>query len=115
MSNYLFVYRAPQDYLAGAEGIAEAWQSWFEELGSSLVDTGNPVFDRRRGSLGSTPPRPALGPASCSAGSQPSPGSSTTSTKGVISRRRVRLLLDRGPGVEASRPDEELQSASSRT
>ncbi len=46
MSNYLFVYRAPKDY-EGDEDTARAWQSWFEALGSNLLDRGNPAFERR--------------------------------------------------------------------
>ena len=46
MSNYVFVYRAPTDYEGGSVDAFAAWQTWFEELGPSLVDAGNPVFSR---------------------------------------------------------------------
>ncbi len=46
MSQYLFVYRAPTDYGAGTEDAAGAWRAWFQDLGPSLLDLGNPVFAR---------------------------------------------------------------------
>jgi len=46
MSSYVFVYRAPKDYDGGSIDAFAAWQAWFEELGASLVDAGNPVFSR---------------------------------------------------------------------
>jgi hypothetical protein len=47
MSNYVFVYRAPKDYEGGTSDAFAAWQAWFEQLGASLVDAGNPVFTRQ--------------------------------------------------------------------
>lgn len=46
MSSYVFVYRAAKDYDGGSIDAFAAWQAWFEELGASLVDAGNPVFSR---------------------------------------------------------------------
>jgi hypothetical protein len=45
MTTYLFSYRMPADYTPGRPGIHEAWQSFFEGIGSSLVDPGNPTFE----------------------------------------------------------------------
>jgi len=49
MTTYLFANRAPKDYRGSAEGV-EAWNKWFEGLGSHLVQRGNPAF--RRESVG---------------------------------------------------------------
>jgi hypothetical protein len=59
MSSYVFVYRAPTDYEGGSMDAFAAWQAWFEELGSSLVDAGNPVFSRE--TVGRTPSDTVLG------------------------------------------------------
>jgi hypothetical protein len=56
MSTYLLVHRHPENYTPTA-GTAAAWVGWFEELGSSLVDLGNPVFERTAvGGCGSSAP-----------------------------------------------------------
>jgi hypothetical protein len=49
MTTYLFANRAPKDYRGSADGL-EAWNKWFDELGSHLVERGNPAF--RRESVG---------------------------------------------------------------
>jgi YCII-related domain len=46
MSSYVFVYRAPKGYDGGDSDTFAAWQAWFEGLGASIVDAGNPVFAR---------------------------------------------------------------------
>lgn len=46
MSTFVLVYRAPKDYTPGDTNVAAAWQSFFDNLGSHLVDAGNPVFSR---------------------------------------------------------------------
>ena len=45
MNTYLLVHRHPEDYIGTAD-TAAAWETWFNQLGSHLVDLGNPVFDR---------------------------------------------------------------------
>jgi len=39
---FLFSYRVPTDYQPGGES-AQAWQAWFDSLGSSRIDTGHAV------------------------------------------------------------------------
>lgn len=46
MSEFVFVYRAPTDYRPSL-ATAAAWERWFDSLGTSLLDKGNPVFVRR--------------------------------------------------------------------
>jgi YCII-related domain len=46
MSTYLFAYRASQDYTPGSADAMAAWSAWFEELSASVLDVGNPVFNR---------------------------------------------------------------------
>jgi hypothetical protein len=36
---FLFSYRVPEDYQPGAVS-GQAWEAWFESLGSSRIDTG---------------------------------------------------------------------------
>lgn len=45
MTTYLFSYRMPTDYKPGNPDAAKAWGSYFEGIGSNLVDTGNPTFE----------------------------------------------------------------------
>lgn len=45
MTLYVIVNRVPEDYRGAPESTA-AWNAWFDELGESLVDRGNPVFTR---------------------------------------------------------------------
>ena len=45
MTTYLFTYRTPKDSAPGGEGIIEAWNAFFEGLGTNLIDPGNPVFE----------------------------------------------------------------------
>jgi hypothetical protein len=46
MATYLFSYRLPADYTPGDPDPdqLEAWTAWFETMGSSVVDRGNPIF-----------------------------------------------------------------------
>jgi hypothetical protein len=47
MSNFVFIYRAPRDSTSTpSEDAVAAWGAWFEEIKDSIVDRGNPVFDR---------------------------------------------------------------------
>jgi hypothetical protein len=45
MPTFLFAYRRPEDYTPGRADAMAAWTSWFEELGDSVVDHGNPTFE----------------------------------------------------------------------
>jgi hypothetical protein len=47
---YLIANRAPKGYQDSAESFA-AWITWFDRLGDSLMDRGNPVL-AERASLG---------------------------------------------------------------
>jgi len=46
MSTYLFTYRAPKGYVAGAPESIAAWRAFFAGLGEQLTEPGNPVFAR---------------------------------------------------------------------
>src|SRR5215469_6972661 len=46
MPKFLFSYRVPQDYRPGQE-TGQAWQAWFDSLGSSLTDLGHGVLGTR--------------------------------------------------------------------
>jgi hypothetical protein len=46
MSKFLFAYRAAKNYTAASTDVMAAWNAWFTDLGASVVDVGNPVFDR---------------------------------------------------------------------
>ena len=58
MPKFLFSYRVPTDYQPGAE-TRQAWQAWFESLGSSRVDTGHAVVTTQ--TLGSLDAETRLG------------------------------------------------------
>jgi hypothetical protein len=45
MTTFLFSYRMPTDYTPGNPDAAKAWGSFFEGIGSQLVDVGNPTFE----------------------------------------------------------------------
>jgi hypothetical protein len=45
MPAFLFAYRRPQEYVPGRPDAVAAWTAWFEELGSSVTDRGNPIFE----------------------------------------------------------------------
>jgi YCII-related domain-containing protein len=47
MATFLFVYRAPRDDESVGVMVAEAWQGFLDGLGTSLVDAGNPIFERQ--------------------------------------------------------------------
>ena len=52
MPNFLFSYRMPKGYQPGAE-TGQAWEAWFEGLGSNLADLGHGVIATRAlGDLG---------------------------------------------------------------
>lgn len=45
MTTFLFSYRMPAGNQPGRPGAAAAWGAFFEGIGPSLLDPGNPVFD----------------------------------------------------------------------
>ena len=45
IDTYLLVHRHPNGYQSGLDTLA--WKAWFEQLGETLVDLGNPVLDER--------------------------------------------------------------------
>ncbi len=47
MATFLFTYRMPENYTPGRADVMAAWNSWFEGMGDSLIDRGNPVFESR--------------------------------------------------------------------
>jgi len=58
MSNYVISVRFPSTYQPSADS-AEPWKLWFGELGSALVERGNPIFARQ--TLGDCGPDSLLG------------------------------------------------------
>jgi len=67
MANYLFLYHGgsmPETDEARQQSM-KAWTDWFGELGSSVVDAGNPASQTRTvsadGADGSTPSNPPTG------------------------------------------------------
>ncbi len=59
MPKFLFSYRMPRDYTPGGPDAMAAWTGWFEELGSAILEPGNPTFEST--TLGSTPGDTRLG------------------------------------------------------
>ena len=45
MTTFLFSYRMPKGFVPGRSDAVAAWTAWFEELGTSVSDRGNPVFE----------------------------------------------------------------------
>jgi hypothetical protein len=45
MPKYVFVYRAPKDFVPGQPESVEAWTQFGKSLEGNLVDFGNPVFE----------------------------------------------------------------------
>ncbi|HEY4867778.1 MAG TPA: hypothetical protein VIK45_19930 [Candidatus Dormibacteraeota bacterium] len=58
MKTYLVTNRAPRDFKASPEAFV-AWNAWFDELGESLVERGNPTFATKE--VGNCGPETALG------------------------------------------------------
>ena len=58
MSTFLFAYRSPKGYETGPD-TAGSWNAWFQNLGSSVTDVGNPIFDRS--AVGETGTKTELG------------------------------------------------------
>ena len=44
MPTFVFAYRMPTDYVPGGQKTVAAWAAWFDSMGESLCDRGNPVF-----------------------------------------------------------------------
>jgi hypothetical protein len=59
MPTFLFAYRMHENYTPGRPGVMAAWNSWFQSMGASLVDRGNPVFESS--ALGNCGPGTKLG------------------------------------------------------
>ena len=45
MAKFLFSYRVPKDYPPGQPDAMDAWTAWFQELGSAVLEPGNPTFE----------------------------------------------------------------------
>jgi hypothetical protein len=45
MPTYLFSYRMPQDYTPGRPDTMAAWNAFFDSMGASVIDRGNPVIE----------------------------------------------------------------------
>jgi YCII-related domain len=45
MTTFLFSYRMPKGFVPGKTDSVAAWAAWFEELGNSVNERGNPVFE----------------------------------------------------------------------
>jgi uncharacterized protein YndB with AHSA1/START domain len=45
MPTFVLTYRMPTDYVPGRPDTVAAWTAWFESMGDSITDIGNPVFE----------------------------------------------------------------------
>ena len=45
MTTFLFSYRMPKGFVPGGPDAVAAWTGWFEKMGASVIDRGNPVFE----------------------------------------------------------------------
>jgi hypothetical protein len=45
MPTFVFTYRMPTDYAPGGPDTMATWAAWFDSMGESLSDRGNPVFE----------------------------------------------------------------------
>jgi len=45
MAKFVFSYRMPKAYVPGRPDAVAAWSAWFQEMGASVTDRGNPVFE----------------------------------------------------------------------
>lgn len=45
MNTYAFTYRMPDGFERTPEAVVE-WSNWFAQLGTHVVDRGNPIFTR---------------------------------------------------------------------
>ena len=44
MATFVFTYRMPAGYVPGGPDTMAAWAAWFDSMGESVSDRGNPVF-----------------------------------------------------------------------
>jgi hypothetical protein len=59
MPTFVFTYRMPRDYVPGRPDTMATWAAWFDSMGQSLSDRGNPVFESAE--LGNCGDGPRLG------------------------------------------------------
>jgi hypothetical protein len=45
MATFVFTDRMPAGYVPGRPDTVAAWVAWFDSMGDSLSDRGNPVFE----------------------------------------------------------------------
>jgi hypothetical protein len=45
MPTFVFSYRVPAGYVPGGQETRDRWMSWFETMGDSVSERGNPVFE----------------------------------------------------------------------
>ena len=45
MATFVFTYRLPAGYVPGGHDTMAAWAAWFDRMGESLSDRGNPAFE----------------------------------------------------------------------
>jgi hypothetical protein len=45
MATFVFSYRMPAGFVPGRPEAVAAWTAWFEEMGASVADTGQPVLE----------------------------------------------------------------------
>lgn len=45
MATFVFAYRMRTDYARRGDEALGTWMAWFDSLGASLSDPGNPVFE----------------------------------------------------------------------
>ena len=47
MPKFIFTYHQPGGYVPGSDNnVLAAWQEFFEQIGDSVIDPGQPVFER---------------------------------------------------------------------
>jgi hypothetical protein len=45
MAQFVFAYRAPQNYTVGSTDARAAWSDWFAAMGAQVTDIGKPVIE----------------------------------------------------------------------
>jgi hypothetical protein len=89
MQTFVFTYRMPADYVPGGPETMAAWTAWFESMGESLADIGNPVFE-------------STGLGNCGAGTRLGGYSFVTADdlESAVAVAKRSPALDAGGGVE---------------
>jgi hypothetical protein len=89
MPKYVFIYRLPTDYVPGGPDTVAAWAAWFDSMGQSLSDRGNPVFE-------------STGLGSCGKGTQLGGYSFVTAAdlESAVALAKGSPALEAGGGVE---------------